>query len=200
MLNAMLIYSCAIYTVALRLAADHRSGLHRRVVQQGFCGVWMRRHASASLFALLPNAILIYTCAINAFAFRLAVDSTALAHTAASSGRAFAFSLPIVVDAGLRQYAFAVRFGRVLMANIQRAGCIFALQKDRRSFADRGRYTARLIYSCAIYASAWLLAADCRPSPCRPTGPSRSVLRSLSMRGFVSMLPLCCPPCCSIRC
>ena len=38
MLNAMLIYSWAIYAFALRLAADHRSGRHRRVVQQVFRG------------------------------------------------------------------------------------------------------------------------------------------------------------------
>ena len=30
--NAMLIYSCAIYAFALRLAPDYRSGRHRRVV------------------------------------------------------------------------------------------------------------------------------------------------------------------------
>ena len=139
MLNAMLIYSCAIYGFALRLAADHRFSCHCRVIQQGSAvEVWLRRYASASLFALLPNAILAYTCAINAFPFRLAVDFTDLTYTASSSCRSFAFSLPIVGNAGLRQYAFAVPFAWLLMTDVQRAGCISALQNDRFHFLTAG--------------------------------------------------------------
>ena len=43
LLHAILIYSCAIYAFALRLAADYRSGRHRRVVQHGFRGQFSDR-------------------------------------------------------------------------------------------------------------------------------------------------------------
>ena len=68
----MLIYSCVIYALLLLLAVDYRCDRHRRAVEQGFLVefliavvAWLRQRASALLFALLVNAILIYSCVIR---------------------------------------------------------------------------------------------------------------------------------------
>ena len=78
---------------------------------------WLRQYASASLFTLLLNTMLIYSCAI----FALLCCSrlmTALADTVVSSSKAFAFKIFLIaVDAWRHQHASAWLFLRLLMTD-----------------------------------------------------------------------------------
>ena len=80
---------------------------------------WMRQHAFALLSSLLLNVMLIYSCAIYAFAWLLAADCRSGRHRRVVWQGFLRVQLLIAVDALPRQYAFALPSALLLMTDIQ---------------------------------------------------------------------------------